>query len=117
MIDRELFRKILRRRDEEFSRLCRITSLLEDLFVTEDGKIPNTDGVFTSLDFWSDVLTEAFSAPEGLIQVSLGLEDPEDTDMEELEGTLPDGTVVLIHDYGELYDYLIERGEQVENHN
>lgn len=117
MISKDYFCEMMRKGEKEFSRLCRITQVIEEVFAKSNGQLINADAIFNPLNMMCDVLCTALSAPEGLVRYVLGLEDPDDTDMTELDEELPDGTKVLIHTYDELYDYLVERRTQLETSN
>lgn len=114
MISKDYFCEMMRKGDTEFSRLCRITEVLEDMFQNGQGHLIDTRVAFNSLNMMCDTLSAALSGPEGLVWHALGLEDPDDTDMTELDEDLPDGTKALIHTYAELYDFLVERMTQLE---
>lgn len=117
MISKELFCEFLTRRDAEFNKICAVSRVLEDIFETSNGKILDTDSLFSPLDLACDILTAVFYDPQNLLCGSLGLEDTLDNDFTEMEAKLIDGTVTLIRSYADLYDYLVARREQIEANN
>lgn len=80
----------------------------EDAFMTYQGSIPDCDAIDVPMNKLTSILAEDVSDTEGLIRLSLGLED-EDPDITELEGYLNTQTARLIHNYEELYNYFAER--------
>lgn len=108
MISKELFCKLLKLRDMMFHKNSRISMFFEDAFMTYQGSIPDCDAIDVPMNKLTSILAEDVSDTEGLIRLSLGLED-EDPDITELEGYLNTQTARLIHNYEELYNYFAER--------
>ena len=117
MLSKDLFCKLLKVRDAMFHKNCQVSMFFEDVFVTGEGSIPDCDAVDSPMDKLTSVLEEAFTDTEGLVRLSLGLEDEVDPDVTEIEGIFADGTVRLIHSYDELYDYFMERTKQDAGNN
>lgn len=108
MISKELFCKLLKLRDMMFHKNSWISMFFEDAFMTYQGSIPDCDAIDVPMNKLTSILAEDVSDTEGLIRLSLGLED-EDPDITELEGYLNTQTARLIHNYEELYNYFAER--------
>ena len=106
MISKELFCELLKLRDMMFHKNSRISMFFEDAFMIYQGSIPDCDAIDAPMDKLVSILAEEVSDTEGLIRLSLGLED-DDPDITEVEGNLDDQTVRLIHNYEELYDYFV----------